>query len=75
MRTLPAGAYTITTQTRTLDVAGTIQIDEYGYWVQHDNAVILHVAHGSLLSIEPATPDVTPTAQTARDKLHAKAGR
>ena len=75
MRALPAGAYTVSTQTRTIDVTGTIEIDEYGYWVNHDGALILHVAHGALLSIEPAKPDVTTTAQTARDKLHQRAGR
>lgn len=75
MRTLPAGAYILTTQTRTIPLTGTVDIDEYGYWVTDNDTLLLHVAHGSLLSIEPATPAVTTTAQTARDTLRTRAGR
>lgn len=75
MRSLSAGAYVIATQTRTVELTGTIEIDEYGYWATDDGTLLLHVAHGSLLSIEPVTPPVSSTAEDARDKLRTRAGR
>ncbi len=77
MRDLPGGDYVITTTTgpRTIS-ALRVTVDEFGYWFGGDTSTpLLHVAHGALLSIEPAAPDITTTAQTAREKLHARAGR
>ncbi|WP_405373398.1 MULTISPECIES: hypothetical protein [unclassified Microbacterium] len=75
-RSLPSGEYTLTTQAGPRTITGTADIDEYGYWFLNDEGhTILHVAHGSLHSIEPAPTAVTPKAENARDKLRARAGR
>lgn len=71
----PHAAYKVSTSTTTRELTGSIWVDEFGYWILNDTDLVLHVAHGSLLSIEPVTPSVTTTAEAARDTLRTRAGR
>ncbi|MEV5042711.1 hypothetical protein [Microbacterium sp. LMI1x-1-1.1] len=71
----PHAAYKVSTSTGTRELTGWIRVDEFGYWILNETDLVLHVAHGSLVSIEPATPAVSSTAEAARDTLRTRAGR
>lgn len=66
---LPEGAYKVTTPTGTRTITATITIDEFGYWFTHNETLVLHIAHGTVETIEPE-PATTPTAtDRARERL------
>lgn len=68
--TLPTATYIVHTTTRTVTLTASIRVDEYGYFfTDDDDRVVLHIAHGFLTSIEPASPAVSDKASEARRRL------